>query len=379
MSHLIEEYAKACGVKVGNPNFQIKHASIPFEKYMVVFHGSCLADTYKYWEEVFWILKTTLNERGVGVVQILEKESQRIEGLDFYINPTLKQAGFIIKNSVCFAGVDSVYSYFATEFEVPQVCIFPHTHPNISGRIPNKGRETAYATLGGEFANKSFDPSENPQTINAILPEEVASSIVSANKWSDEIGVKTIFVGSRYGETCQDIIPSHPCSSINGRINVRMDICHNEAVLEEILKNNRVEATIDTPLHEDLICKEKIHTLNYLSHEFDFDFVQKVRKSGIKIHLICISEQHLAEQRVKFFDMDVLFEDLDKKILKNAATINQLEHKNPKVLSKKQIIIADKTFNNYLSALNSQELFLLDLDWLMLYYDKDERPNDITG
>lgn len=85
------------------------------------------------------------------------------------------------------------------------------------------------------------------------------------------------------------------------------------------------------------------------------------------MNLLCVSKENLSSQRFKFFEHDIIFHDLKSLIEENAKKLNTISDKKIKTKSNKSILIGDKHFDSYLEALNSKDLFLLDLDWLYLY------------
>lgn len=372
MSHLIQEYAKACGVKIGEPQLSPVFFPIVEEKYITVNHGTCPSTHYDYWDEVFGILSPILTKRKIKIIQILDNENQKIQSSNRQIFCSKKQAAFIIQNSLCHVGVDSIYCSLAGEFNVPLVSIYSHTHPNNTRpwkRLKNKTKEIcAFEKIG----KPSYEPNEQIKTINSILPETIAENILAVLGIKKKLKFETLFIGARYNEESIDVVPIHSVNIRHPKINVRMDIHYNESVLREILQNNFVEVTLISPISDALLCSRRISTINYLSHEFDEAFVKRVKSLGININLLCVSEENLAAQRFKFFDYDIIFHDLKTISQENAKKINGILNKKVKTKSNKRILIGEKQFYSYLEALQSKELFLLDLDWLFIYSDEHE-------
>ena len=365
MSHLVQEYAKACGVKIGETKISPIFYPIPFEKYITVHHGTSPATTYAYWDEVIEILSPIFSKQKIKIVQLLEKEDQKIKMADHYVSCSKKQALFIIKNGLCHAGTDSIYCNFAGESSLPLVAIYSHTSPKNTQPWRINARKTKYITSFGE--RPSYDPNENPKTIDSVKPEEIAAEIISVLGIKKQIKFKTLFAGSRYKDECLDVIPLAPTSIRHPNINVRMDINHDEELLKSVLQNNVAEVTLSNPVSDEILGMRKISMVNYIAEEFEPEFVRKVKSLGIHANLLCVSEEKLSKQRFNFFEHEVHFHDLKKIAQDNSLKLKDIGDKKIKTKSNKRILIGDKEYFSYLDAINSKELFLLDLEWLYLY------------
>ena len=367
MSHLIEEYAKSCGVKIGTPILQPTFFPISFDKYITIHHGDCNATYYDYWDEAIDILKPVLEKSGIKIIQILDKEGERINSADLNIICSKKQAAFIIKNSLCHVGTDSIYCNLAGEFNKPLLAIYSHTNPKNTRPWKFNKSKTKLLTSIPDDQRFSQDVNESPKTINNLLPEDICKNILSVLGIKKKIKFKTLLIGERFKDNCLDVIPSHPSMVRHDKINVRMDICHNEANLLQIIKNNAVEITTHHPISDEILTSRRISVINYLTDEFNEDFVKRVKSLGIHMNLLCVSKENLPNQRFKFFEHDIIFHDLKSIIEENAKKLSLIADKKIKTKSNKAILIGEKAFNSYLEALNSKDLFLLDLDWLYLY------------
>lgn len=368
MSHILEEYAKSCGVKIGKPTFKPLFYPIEFDKYIVLNHSTCNATTYDRWDLVLKILNPFLKERNIKIIQILENDSSKIPNLDKYIQCSKKQAAFILSKSLCFVGVDSILTNIAGELNVPFISLYSHTNPANTKPLTHNKKSVFLSSLK-ENTKPSYDPNENPKTINNILPETIAQNILNLLKIKDKLKFKTIFIGERYNHDLIDVIPKEHCYIQHKSINVRMDLLHNEEVLKNILSNNFVELSLCKPVSEEILLTNKIRVINYITEEFDKDFVEKIKSLGIQLNLLCTSEEKLSEQRFKFFDYNVFLYDLKSILRNNIEKLKDSFDLNLKTFSNKKIIIGEKQYSSYLEATNSRELFFLDLDWLLVYTD----------
>jgi hypothetical protein len=366
MSHLVQEYAKSCGVKIGEPVVSCSFLPVPCARYITIQTSSIPAKEYQYWSEVFDIVKKTLAKRGISIVQIKHKDEKEISGVDYVATGSLKQLFSVVKGSILHIGIDSVFTHFAAHSGVKSITIYTNANPENIRPWKPRGKlvEIISPKNGAKF---SYSNQESPRTIDLVYPEEIATNIFKSLGIKKQVTRKTLFVGSRCYDECIDIIPSESCELVSDKINVRMDIAHSEQNLSDILKRNVVEVTLFQPICNEILESRRINVINYLSNEFDKKFVMKVRSLGIQINLLCLSEGNLANQRLEFFDFDVTHLDLKANMLENAEKTKAFIGVAVKTKSNKKIVIGDKFFSNYLDALKSRELFLLDFDKQMVY------------
>lgn len=366
MSHLVQEYAKSCGVNIGEPIFSCSFFPVPFQKYITINTSSNQAKEYMYWGEVFEIIREPLEKHGISIVQVKYKDEKEISGVDYAASGSLKQLFSVIKGSVLHVGSDSVFSHFAAHSSIKSITIYTNANPDNIRPWNPKGElvEIISPKNGAKF---SYSNQESPKTIDLIYPEEIASNIFKSLNIQKEVTRKTLFVGSRCYEECVDIVPSEHCELVSEKINVRMDIVHNEENLTNILQKNIVEVTLFQPVCDEILESRRIRVINYLANEFDKKFVMKVRSLGIQINLLCLAEEKLAEQRLHFFDFDVTHLDLKANMLANSEKTKIFNDIKVNTKSNKKIVIGDKYYSNYLDALKSRELFLLDFDKQMVY------------
>lgn len=368
MSHLIQEYAKSCGVKIGSPKISPTFYPIPFDKYITIHHGTCNSTVYSYWPEVIEILKPILEKENIKIVQILEGKSPIIPKADHHVLCSPKQAAHIVEHSECHVGVDSVYCSIAGEFLRPLVAVYSHTSPKNTGPWKCDKEKTNIITAFGD-AKPSYNPNDSQKVINSIKPEYLAGKILSSLNKDDEIKFKTLFIGERFRDECIDVVPIAPTNIQREKINVRMDIHHDESVLAKIIEKNRVEVTLSNPISSKILFSGRIFTINYLSEKFDESFVKMAKQSGIQLNLLCVSKKDLSNERAKFFDYSIIFHDLKEIIAKNKEKFSEISTENLKIKSNKQIVIGEKTFHSYREALQCDDLFFLDLEWLYVYSD----------
>ena len=347
MSHLAEEYAKSCGVKIGEPVLKPHYFPVLHDKYITIHNDKKVqSKEYDMWPEVIGLLREHLKD--TKVIQIGAKGEETIKGVDAHMpTETLKQSAYIIENSLAHVGIDSVPVHIASALDKPVVGIYSHTYANTCSPLWNK-KTKAITIESDRRGNKpSFSLNENPKTINFINPEKIAQAVLDVLDIDEKINHKTIYIGEHYKSNFFEIIPIKNTTLKAENIDVRMDYAHNENVLSEILKRNIVEVTLSEPISENLLKLKRIKKIIYKADSFDQDFCKLIKKEGIPHVLVCTSSENLSKERTENFDNLISYLDLKESIENNKKKINIDDFNEIKIKSNKQIVCGDKLYESY--------------------------------
>ena len=114
MSHLAEEYAKCCGVKIGKPILKPHYFPVLYDKYITIHNDRKVqAKAYDMWPDVIQILKPYLGD--IKIIQIGAQGEETIQGVDKHIpTASLKQSSYIIDKGLGHLGIDSVPVHIAS-------------------------------------------------------------------------------------------------------------------------------------------------------------------------------------------------------------------------------------------------------------------------
>ena len=168
MSHLAEEYAKSCGVKIGKPTLKPHYFPILHDRYITIHNDKKVqAKHYDLWPDVVQILKPYLND--IKIIQVGSFEEETIEWIDQHSpTKTLKQSAYIIERALAHVGIDSVPVHIASALDIPVVGIYSHTYANTCNPLWNNKSKviTIESDRGGK--KPSFSLEEHPKTINFI-------------------------------------------------------------------------------------------------------------------------------------------------------------------------------------------------------------------
>lgn len=374
MSHLAEEYAKSCGVKIGNPILNPHYFPILHDKYITIHNDKKVqAKKYEMWPDVIQILKPYLKD--IKIIQIGSHGEEAIEGVHQHLpTSTLKQCAYIINNALGHVGIDSVPVHIASALDKPVVGIYAHTYANTCKPLWNKKTKSITIESDRNGNKPSFSLEEHPKTINLIKPEKIAQAVLDVLNINKTIRHKTVFIGQNYTSSFAEVIPVEKTNLVAEFIDVRMDYCHNENVLAHIMERNAVEVTTDKPLNPNLINSGRIKKIIYKADKFDQDFCKKIKEKGIPHVLLCTSSENLAEERAKNFDCLINKLDVKEIIKNNKKRFGEDKFVNKKIASNKKVVCGDKIYESYfeLNGFKNLDHFFLDLDFFRVYTDGDE-------
>tara|TARA_R100000231_G_C5328323_1_gene165561 strand:+ start:1453 stop:2574 length:1122 start_codon:yes stop_codon:yes gene_type:complete len=373
MSHLAEEYAKSCGVKIGKPVLKPHYFPILHDKYITIHNDKKVqSKEYDLWTDVISLLKPNLGD--IKIIQIGAIGENRIQGVDDHIaTATLKQSTYIIKKSLGHVGIDSVPVHIASALDKPVVAIYSHTYASTCDPLWNENSKAITIESHRNGKKPSFSLEENPKTINLIKPEQIAQAVLDVLGINKTITHKTIFIGHNYTSNFVEVIPTQNTNVRAEHIDVRMDYAHNEAVLQNIILNNNVEVTLSKPINLKFLSSGKIKKIVYKANSFDSSFLNEIRKSAIPHIIVCTSSENLAFERMKNFDFLINYLDL-KGFIKNNKKKISTDLANIKILSNKKIVCGDKVYNSFyeLNSKKNTDHFYIDLEFFRVYTDQDD-------
>jgi len=374
MSHLAEEYAKSCGVKIGKPVLKPHYFPVLHDQYITIHNDKKVqAKEYNMWSDVLSLLKPKL--KNIKVIQIGAFGEETIEGVDFHIpTQSLKQSAYIIENSLAHVGIDSVPVHIASALDKPVVGIYAHTYANTCSPLWNNKSKSVTIESHRDGKKPSFSLEENPKTINFIKPEQIAQSVLDVLEINEKIKHKTLFIGKNYTSNFVEVIPTSPSNVRAPLIDVRMDYAHNEKNLKHIIQNNNVEVTISKPISTNFLKCGKINKIIYKADSFDSEFLREIKKSSIPHVIVCTSKENLAKQRADNFDFLINHLDIQEVIKNNKKSIGEIDINKIKIKSGKKIVVENTIYESIfdLNARKNLDQFYIDLDFFRVYTEGDE-------
>ena len=217
----------------------------------------------------------------------------------------LAQTNYVIRNSSLHFGNDCFCAHLASVHGVPNVILYGPTDGNIGGLHFSK----AISVTSGSKTKPSFQPNENPKSINLIKPEDAANKIIEV-LGGGGVEDKTVFAGPQYGRHFIEIVPNTVVNpqSLQGQVpTIRCDYEYNEEILSQNLSQTKASIITDKETKLDLYrhFRQNIQNINFkVSMDTDLDYVKKLRNIGIETRLWFDDEENKNEILFKFLDIE---------------------------------------------------------------------------
>ncbi len=352
MSHLVEAYASATRLRIEKMRLFEHFFPLAVEGDYLVFVTSAGAHSrfYSYYREVLWLLKDSLKEAGIKTVQCGLADDPRIGAdVDICGQTDFYQFFYVIAGAKLLISGDTSALHVAGHYDVPLVSLFSISDPKNSGAYFGNKEKQIYLKPEFEGYHPSFDPNENPKTIDRILPESIANASGKL-LGLDNRKVSTIQLGSKYHLSMIDVIPDHtfPKEVLQGALlNIRFDIGGREDIIFHYLAQRRCNLLTNKPINPNFLnaVKGNIENLIYeINDDYSLNFIEQLQKRGIPYMLMTDwSQEKLNLHKEIFMDYGlVLRRDIKEKL--EVENANLIDSKSTKFKSGKFLLSNGRIF-----------------------------------
>lgn len=361
MSHLVEEYAKNLGVKIGKPIFEPHYMPITDEKY-ITFHVDNKIDSkyYEFFPETIDLLKNVVSKLGYKIYQIGGGEDPQLPNVDkSFLGFSRKQTAYIIKNTALHIGIDSFPVHLASVYDVPIISLYSHIYPQHAYPYWSSKEKIKLIEADRKGRKPSYHYQEKPKSINTIKPEEIVKNACELLSIEYTKSISTLYIGEQYSTPMIEIMPNFFGESPELKdklVNVRMDYFFNEECLMHWASYYQVHIVSDKPINLEILkkTKNKIKEVTFLINDletFSLEYLESFKNLGIQFVGLCKNRELLAA--VKDFYFDFLIEE-DKPI--SEEKIKNFQNKeNLKFLTKKDIFSNGKRYYSKAHVDSNQE------------------------
>lgn len=398
--HLLETYALSTGSKINKPFIVKKYFPLPTNKYITIQNSSGMpSKSYSYFQEVINFIQPLLKENQIDIIQIgSEKDRALIGAFHLHGQTNINQTAYILSNSLLHIGNDSFAIHMASAFNIPLVGLYSISSPEIAGPYWKNDKQICLCPEGNW--KPSFNPNEQPKTVDSIKIEKVVESIEKILFNTNTLKFKTKYIGNKFSwkilETLpQTIIPN----SFFGKelVNIRFDYLENFQNLDatiENLKNRPCSIITDRSLEIEKLIPylSQLKMLSYdITENIDIDFVNKLNNLNIKFNLIFKSEptnqEDLNLRKLALIDIDKKIENitystefLQKIGPKDIIRTNKLILHRNKFFCSKAGLVENKDiqysgqnfiFEQKLEQISDLELLKEDIDFIFIYENID--------
>jgi Glycosyltransferase family 9 (heptosyltransferase) len=310
--HLLTTYALACGAKISKPFIYEAYCPLPEGKY-ITFHTNTKfgSKNYDYWQEVINIISPILEKAGIKIVQTGLPNDLILGGVvDFRGKTTPNQLAYLISHSLLHFGSDSFAIHLASGYDINIVSLYNIIQPENAGPFfGTKEKQIVFKCYERLNQKPSYSPEENPKTINAIFPEEIAAAILKLLNIDFAPSYKTVKFGERYGKVqVNDFFPNQVVDVPNKQavLNFRMDYLFNENALVQQLQVNKCRIFTNKPINLEIFktFKPSIDSVFYFIDENDNpQFVKQLIQAGVNVALLSrLSSEEIQEKKINYYE-----------------------------------------------------------------------------
>lgn len=265
---------------------------------------------YFYFQDVVDILRPMLDKEDIRIIQTGDTSPYKIdETVSLVGGLTTSQLAYMIRHSLCVVTMSDFVSQICGAFDTPLVQMFSDSDEPYSGNYFTD--KTKYRKV--KYGNKStFDMGNRMSDINKILPTDIVENILDLLGIENTFPFKEVRVGKKYVHRSVEMVPDSTVDIENLKIDsiiVRMDLKHDETILEEQLKRSTCNIITSKPISMNLLDKyrTKIKEFAILVDNIDYDFVERSFELGLNVYLISNSDSSkIKELKLKYLDLGTI-------------------------------------------------------------------------
>jgi hypothetical protein len=389
MSHLIEEYAKNLGVKIGKPILAEHFFPVIPDKYITVsVEPQIPSKQYKYFDIVFDSVRSFLDKRSIKIIQIGSSKSKKITSVDEMIfDLDFKKQAYIVQNSLLHIGCNDALMHYASFNHIPIVALFGDSYAACSDGYWSSPENKTNIEAPWEV-KPSFNVVDQQDSINKILPEDIANAIVKRIAPEKSIPLKTRFIGDFYHHPVFELVPDF-FLQMPGMLDkhwfIRLDYLESYSYVEtwcDYLPSFSFFAEKMIPHQFIAKLKGKLKNVTFIVNEetvLSDDYLNYISGLGISVNLLVKDASTLPAIRNKYFNFNVqVYALTDKSLLKDKKVVfnNSLFHSTKTIVArgkkypstyhwKKDKNVLDKNL-----VIEDNELLLSELNHFYLYDTK---------
>ena len=310
--HILESYALQNDLKIDKATVYEKYFPLAIDKFITIDTSNLgtSALTYDHWQLVVDLIYPKLEEQGIKIVQQGNKDCTPLRKCYITLGQcNFNQKAYVLKRSLVHACPNNESSHIASTYNKKSVVLFSN-NCYTSQFLPYWTDKNKLEVLQPPLLNKpSFNPNENPKSINFIKPEKVAQKILNlAGIYTFVPDYETARIGSSFSRSRIESTLTHLLDvkklGVSSLI-VRMDLNFNEEALEKQLESCVCSVITNRPLSDKILDKyhKRIAELvYYIEDDNSPTFIRKVKEKSIQYLLRSRKE----EKQTNDFKLDYL-------------------------------------------------------------------------
>lgn len=289
--HVLESYALQNNLKIDKAAVYEKYFPLAIDKFITIdtsnLGTSALA--YDHWQIVVNLIHPKLEEAGIKIVQLGNKDCVPLQKCYMTLGQcNFNQKAYVLKKSLVHVSPNNESAHVASIYNKKSVVLFSNNcYP--AQFLPYWTDKENLETLKPTSTNKpSFNPNENPKSINEIKPEEIAQKILRfAGVHTFVPDFETLKIGSSFRRPRIESTLTHLLDTQKLGVSsliTRMDLNFNEKALVAQLQSCDCSVITNKPLSDELLDnyhKKIVELVYYIEDDNDPSFVKKIREKSI--------------------------------------------------------------------------------------------------
>ena len=369
--HILESYALQNDLKIDRPLIFERFFPLAVEDYITL-DTSALGTgslVYDHWQQVVDLINPILQAKKISIIQLGDAKDKSLTSCYMALGQcNFNQKAYVISKSQLHVSENNESMHLASHYDKKTVALFPNNcFP--SQFTPYWSRKEDVEIMSPESNKKpSFNPNENPKSINSISPEDIALKILNFMgifAFSPEF--KTLKIGSAFYRPRIDSTLTHlldPKKLSVSSIIVRMDLNFNEEALKAQLDACPCSVITNLPFNHEILERyaPKIAELVYYVEDDDpagVAFIAKAREKSINFILRSrAGDEEIRDYKLSYFDYG-LIQQVPRR---TQDDFPELKGKKNLYYKSKHFIIHNTKFYPCSAALLADEFFNLTVE-----------------
>ena len=381
MGHLIEEYAKSLGVKIGKPVI-VDHFYPTLDDKYITIHTDNKIDSknYEYFIQVINLLTPILNKYGYKIYQIGGSEDPKLDNVNaHFLNLNYKQSAYLIKNSKLHIGIDSLPIHIASMYDVPIVALYSHIYPSNAYPYWSSKENVCILESDKKDLKASFSYQEHPKSIRTIYPETIAQNALRLLKLDEVLNFKTLFIGSNYHIANVEVVPNFRAKLEDQKdktIYIRADLHFDDQNIAFWCANYKCKIISNEIIPLDLIHQfsQNIDHIYFklLNLDIKNEYFEEIKKLKVKFTIVTKDKENLSKIRNNYFDYIVEYDNEDERIQNQKKYngkffTNKVIISNSKVYASEAHMKLEKSIDINNEVLHDEDCFWKDAEHFYIY------------
>lgn len=350
---LVEAYSRTAGLRIDKMLItdQFFPLGIDGPFIVVVTSTGAPAKNYSYFRRVVDVLRPALHAKGYKIVQVGNKDDERIGAdIDVCGRTTIYQYFNILSRCELVLSGDTSAIHAAGHYDKKIVSLFSISHPKISGALFGNPENQKYLVPPGDW-RPSYNPNEHPKLIDKIKPEAAVKAV------SDLLDLnvppfETLFIGGDYRMMLLESIPDtivRPDFCPQAQLSLRFDKGGDENVIYEQLKYRKAVIATDKPLNTQNLAQLRPHVegiIYIVTENDDPKFLESLHRNGIPYRLVSLmSVEDVQKKKLSYADFNLL-ERRDPTSKTNISLEGEINEKT-RFWTSKRVLSGGKVYLSY--------------------------------